>query len=288
MSGTSSADAAIIELAFRVKNSSGDVINGDLRYIDDGNIRPVLLVCHGFTAHKDWGPFPQFGKQFARLGFASIVFNFSHNGVGSNAGRFTELEKFSQNTIGKELEDLRTVVDAIARREIGASVIDPSRIALVGHSRGAGVSLLYASFDTRVKAVAAWSTVASFFRYTQHQKEEWEKQGFLPITIRSMKTRLRYGIEVLRDLERNREKYDLVKAVQRLTVPLLILHGEADVSVKPEEAQKLYQTSDKSKTEFMLIPHAGHMFGVKSGATKSTPTVEHITELTAKWFHLNL
>ena len=268
MSGTSSDEVTIVELAFSVKNSSGDTIAGDLRYIDDGRLKPVLLVCHGFTAHKDWGPFPQFGKQFARLGFASIVFNFSHNGISNNARKFTELEKFSRNTIGKELEDLRTVVDAVESREIGPSFVDSSRIALVGHSRGGGVSLLYASFDTRVKAIAAWSTVASFFRYTQHQKEEWERQGFLPITIRSMKTRLRYGIEVLRDLERNREKYDLVKAVQRLTVPLLILHGEADVSVKPEEARKLYEASDKSKTEFMLIPHAGHMFGVKSGATK--------------------
>jgi pimeloyl-ACP methyl ester carboxylesterase len=103
-----------------------------------------------------------------------------------------------------------------------------------------------------------------------------------------MKTKLRYGIEVLRDLEANRENYDLVGAVHRLNMPLLLVHGEEDVSVKPAEAQKLFEASDKSRTELILVPHAGHMFGVRSGSTKSTGMVEYITEVTAKWFHRHI
>lgn len=275
----------MVEQPFCIKNTSGDQITGDLRYVEDRNARPLLIICHGFTAHKDWGPFPHFGRQFATLGFASIVFNFSHNGIGNDFRRFTEYDKFSRNTIGRELEDLRAVIDAVESGEVGGTVVDRYRIGLVGHSRGAGVALLYASLDTRVKAVAAWSTVATFFRYTQHQRELWEKEGFLPVTIRSMQTKLRYGMEMLRDLEDNRDKYDLAKAVQRLSVPLLLLHGEADVSVRPAEAEKLYEVSHKAKTELVLVPHVGHMFGVKSGSTKSTPAVEHITDLTARWLH---
>jgi pimeloyl-ACP methyl ester carboxylesterase len=277
----------MIEQPFRIRNSSGDVITGDLRYVDDGSTKPLLVVCHGFTAHKDWGPFPFFGKRFATLGFATIVFNFSHNGIGDNFKKFTEYDKFSRNTIGKELEDLRGVIDAVWRDELGDKILDRNRIGLVGHSRGGGVAMLYASLDDRVRAAAVWSTVATFFRYTPHQRDIWEREGYLPVTIRSMQTRLRYGIEVLRDLEVNKDKYDLVKAVERLSIPLLLVHGEADVSVKPAEAEKLFEESNKSKTELVMVPHAGHMFGVKSGSTKSTPTVEHITELTAKWFHVH-
>lgn len=278
----------MVEVPFLVANASGDQFAGDLRYVDDGHQKPLVIICHGFTAHKDWGPFPRIGKSFAAQGFASIVFNFSHNGIGSDFRRFTELEKFSRNTIGKELEDIHALVDAVDQQEIGKGIVDPQRIGIVGHSRGGGIAILHASLDNRVKAVAAWSTVSTFHRYTEHQKELWQKNGYHPVRIRSMETRLRYGIEVLEDLERNKERYDLVRAVHRLHIPMLLVHGEADVSVKPAEAMKLYEESDKAKTELVLVPQAGHMFGVKSGATKVTPELEHITELTAKWFHLHI
>jgi pimeloyl-ACP methyl ester carboxylesterase len=110
----------------------------------------------------------------------------------------------------------------------------------------------------------------------------------MPVTIRSLQTKLRYGIEVLQDLEANKGKYDLIKAVQRLTAPLLLVHGEADVTVRPVEAQKLFEASDRSKTELVLVEHTGHMYGVKSGSSKPNRAIEHITDMTAKWFHLHL
>jgi uncharacterized protein len=278
----------MVERSFRIWNPTGDVITGDFRFVDDGASKPIIVVCHGFTAHKDWGPFPNFGRGFASRGFASVVFNFSHNGIGGDTKKLTEVEKFSRNTIGKELADLRAVFDAVESGKIGNEFVERNRIGIVGHSRGGGVSILHASLDTRAKAVAAWSTVATFFRYSQHQREVWERQGYLPVTIRSMQTKLRYGIEVLRDLEANKEKYDLVEAVRRLTAPLLFVHGEADVAVKPTEAEKLFEASDKSRTEFVMLEHTGHLYGVTSGSTKSTPTIEHVIDLTAKWFHLHL
>jgi len=278
----------MVEQTFRIQNPSGDEFAGDVRFEDEGVKKPLLVVCHGFTAHKDWGPFPYFGRRFAELGFASIVFNFSHNGIGSNARKFTEFDKFSRNTIGKELEDLRAVLGAVESGDVGGDVVDRSRIGIVGHSRGGALAIVLASLDPRVKAVAGWSAVATFFRYTDHQRELWKEQAFLPITIRSMKTKLRYGVEVLRDLEANKEQYDLVAAVKRLTVPLLLVHGEADVTVRPTEAQKLFEVSDKSKSELILVEHAGHMYGVKSGSRVPNPTLEYITDITAKWFHRHL
>ena len=256
---------------------------------DQTNVkRPVIIICHGFTAHKDWGPFPYFGRRFADDGFVSIVFNFSHNGIGNNPTRFTEFEKFSRNTIGKELEDVRAIVDAVSSGEVGGDVVDSSRIGIVGHSRGAGVAIVSASFDDRIRSVAAWSGVSTFFRYTQHQQEVWEKQGYIPVTIKSSQTRLRFGIEVLRDLEANKEAYNISKAVQKLDVPLLLVHGKVDVSVKPKEAEDLFSVADKSRTELILLDHVGHMYGAKHPFKEPNPTIEHITDMTARWFQLHL
>jgi dipeptidyl aminopeptidase/acylaminoacyl peptidase len=275
----------LAELSFVLPTSSGDEIRGDLRYSRGGTGLPVLLLCHGFTAHKDWGPFPHIGCRFAELGFASIIFNFSHNGMGPDFRRFTEREKFSKNTIGKELEDVRSVVDALGDGRLGEGIIDAARTGILGHSRGGGVAILSARLDPRLKGVAAWSSVATFHRYTPRQKQVWEEQGFLPVTIRGSKTNLRYGIEVLRDLETNREQYDLPAAVKNLRVPLLLVHGSADVSVSPREPEELYAAADKSKTDYVLLEGAGHTFGAAHPYRGVNPTVDHVVDLTARWFH---
>ncbi len=278
----------MVEHPFSITNSSGDTIRGDLRYEEGGSALPVLIVCHGFTAHKNWGPFPYFGSRFAGKGFASIVFNFSHNGIGSDFKRFTEIVKFSKNTISKELDDVRAVVDAVGSGKVGDGLCDKSRIGILGHSRGGGIAILFASLDSRARAVAGWSSVGTFFRYTEHQRALWREQGFLPVRIRSMPTRLRYGIELLEDLERHRELYDLQKAVQRLRVPLLLIHGNEDVSVKPGEVEELYSAADPSRTELILLDHVGHMYEAENPFTGTNPTIERIIQLTSDWFHRNL
>lgn len=278
----------VIESPFTATNSSGDGIAGDLRYAPGERALPLLIVCHGFTAHKDWGPFPYFGRGFARLGFASIVFNFSHNGVGPGARRFTELEKFSRNTIGKEIEDIRGLLDAVRDGGLGRGVIDPARIGVVGHSRGGGVAILAASNDPRLRGVAAWSTVATFERYTSHQREAWERDGYIPVTVRGMRTRLRFSLEVLRDIESHREEYDIRRAVRALDVPLLLVHGAADVSVKPSEPESLYSVADRSKTEFVTLEGTGHTFGARHPFRHGTPQIDQLISLTSRWFHMFL
>lgn len=278
----------IEEHGFCITNASGDEIRGDVRSPATPGLRKLIIVCHGFTAHKDWGPFPFFGRRFAESGFASIVFNFSHNGIGANFKRFTELERFSRNTIGKELEDVRAVVDAVTDGRIGPGKVQPGPVGIVGHSRGAGVALLAASIDHRIGAVAAWSTISTFQRFTEHQRELWERQGYLPISLKSFRTRLRYGIEVLRDLESNRERYDLRKAVERLRIPLLILHGAQDVSVRIAEPMELYEHADKSKTDLVILEHAGHTFGARHPFNENAATVAEVADRTAQWFSKHL
>ncbi len=275
-----------LENPFEIRNASGDVIRGDVRVQSGNRPHPTVIICHGFTAFKDWGPFPYIGRRFAEHGFASITFNFSHNGIGERPRKFTEFEQFSRNTIGKELEDLRAIVDAVSTGLLGGGPGGP--IGVVGHSRGGAVALLGASEDHRIQAVAGWATVATVYRYTQHQKELWERQGYLPVSIRSAKTRLRFGRSVLDDLEANRTRYDLERAMKTMSIPVLLVHGNADVSVRPEEAMRLLNASDRSRTELILIEHAGHTFGAKHPFRGNHPVMDNVIDITAHWFSLHL
>jgi pimeloyl-ACP methyl ester carboxylesterase len=102
--------------------------------------------------------------------------------------------------------------------------------------------------------------------------------------VRGQKTRLKFGIEVLRDLEANSQAYDLHQAVRALRVPLLLVHGGADVSVKPAEPESLYADADRSKTELVLIEGTGHAFGAKHPYRQGSPAVDRVVGLTSRWF----
>ncbi|MEW6509409.1 MAG: alpha/beta fold hydrolase [Bacteroidota bacterium] len=272
------------EVPFSITNASGDTLRGDIRMMQGSTRAPVVLVCHGFTAHKDWGPFPFIGRRFAEAGFVSIVFNFSHNGVGADSRRFTEREKFAGNTVGKELEDLRAVVDAVAAGVVGGGTADPSRVFVVGHSRGGGIAILGAKEDERIRGIAAWSTIATFYRYTAHQRSVWERDGFLPVTIRGLRTRLRLDVAVLRDLEEHRARYDLREAARTLGVPLLLIHGSADAAVRAAEAEELYAAGESSRTELVLLDGAGHSLGATHPFRSRSPALDQAIDLSARWF----
>ena len=274
----------VVEHTFQVRNPTGDLISGDLRYSAGAPPRGAVVICHGFTAFKDWGPFPYFGRRFAEYGYLSITFNFSHNGIGAHPLKFTEFEKFSRNTIGKEIEDLLAVIDAVERRSLCRGMPPPGPIGVVGHSRGGAVAIIGACEDRRIRCVAAWATVGTVFRATAHQREVWRRQGYLPISLRSTRTRLRLGREVLEDLEANRPRYDLDAAMRRIGIPVLLVHGRADRVVRIEEAESLYNASDKSMTELIELDRTGHVFGARQPFRGSHPTIDHVIDLTAQWF----
>jgi len=274
----------VVEQPFSIVNRSGDVVRGDLRYQEVGSPKPLVLICHGFNTGKDWGPFPYCGVRLAESGFATIVFNFSHNGVGPGSSVCSEYDRFARNTPGKELEDITAVLDAVASGAIGGAIVDPSRIGMAGHSRGAGMSILTAVSDRRVRAVVAWSTVSEFLRVSQEERERWVSSGYLSLRYGNARTFLRYDVSVLHDLEENGERYDLVQGAMALRTPTLFIHGDDDAIVSYRETVKLFEASDRSLNAFELLSGAGHTYGTVHPFVGSTPALDRMLELTIQWF----
>ena len=136
--------------------------------------RPAVVVVHGFKGFKDWGLWPPFAERLARAGFTAVTFNLSGSGV-DDTGEFVFPERFGHNTFSAELQDLRRVVDALAAGELG--VAPPTRLGLLGHSRGGGIAVLQAAADRRVRALVTWAAISTVERWPAAQRDGVARRG---------------------------------------------------------------------------------------------------------------
>jgi len=248
---------------------------------------PCLIFVHGFKGFKDWGFWPYSGNFFAEKGFFVLTFNFSHNGVGDSLTEFTELDKFANNTFSLELEELNEIIDAYLNNFFGKK--SNKRIGIVGHSRGGGDSLIVSSKRKEINAVVLWASVANFNRYTERQANEWRKNGFFEVLNTRTNQMMRLNVSLLEDIEKNKtDLLNLKKAAKNLNKPLLIVHGEQDLSVKIEEGEQIFNWSNKELTEFYKIKATGHTFDITHPIEGSNQKFDSVLEKTLNFFNKNL
>jgi fermentation-respiration switch protein FrsA (DUF1100 family) len=91
------------------------------------------------------------------------------------------------------------------------------------------------------------------------------------------------GPQLLRDIEENTERLDIRRAAARLTLPWLIVHGEADTSVPADDARTLWDMAGEN-AELLLIEDADHTFGAKHPYAGATDALRTATDATLEWF----
>jgi pimeloyl-ACP methyl ester carboxylesterase len=258
----------------RLPGALGDILV-DVRAGGRVSPRPAIVVVHGFKGFKDWGLWPSLAQRMARAGFSAVCFNLSGSGV-DDTGEFVYPERFGHNTFSAELQDLRRVTDALAAGELG--VAPPTRIGLLGHSRGGGMAVLHASGDPRVRALVTWAAIATVERWPAPQRAAWRAAGVSPVkNVRTGQVLPQYP-DVLDDIERNADALDIGAAAARLTVPWLIVHGTADVAVAPAEAEQLAAAAPGARV--LMVEGAGHTFGATHPWKGAPPELERVQDAT--------
>jgi uncharacterized protein len=252
----------------------------DVRTSDRTSARPAVLIVHGFKGFKDWGMFPPLAERLSRAGFSAVSFNMSGSGV-DDAGEFTLPERFGHNTFSAELEDLHRVIEALAGGRLGMP--PTSNLGLVGHSRGGGIAIVAASRDPRVRALVTWAAISHLDRWPG-QEGEWRRLGRLDVVNTRTGQVLPLYTDVLEDIEQHRSVLDIRSAASRLTIPWLLLHGEADPSVPLSEARALAAAAATSHPPRMiLLEGAGHTFGAAHPFAGMTPDLAMVFDETVKW-----
>lgn len=248
---------------------------------------PCLIFVHGFKGFKDWGFFPFSAKYFSDRGFFVLTFNFSHNGVGDSLTEFDEPDKFAKNTFSLELSELNELIDAYFNGFFGSG--SGKGIGLIGHSRGGAIVLLNAAERNDVKAAAVWSSVCKLDRYTERQKKEWREKGVVEILNSRTKQVMSLNVSLLEDIEKNKNgKLNLEKAVKNINKPLLIVHGEQDLTVKIDEAEQIYNWANPDLTEIYRVPAAGHTFNIVHPFNGSNDKFDSVLEVTYNFFRNKL
>jgi len=67
----------------------------------------------------------------------------------------------------------------------------------------------------------------------------------------------RLGARV-RGADEERDGFGNLSGIRRVTVPTLVIHGQADVLIPPEDGHLLYQACGSQDKRLVLIPQAGH------------------------------
>lgn len=235
----------------------------DVFYKADTKPKPLIIFCHGYKGYKDWGAWDLVAERFAEEGYFFLKFNFSHNGgTVQNPIDFPDLEAFAQNNFSNELDDLEAVINFISSTIDFENELNSKAISLIAHSRGAGIILIKASENIKIRNVITWAGVSDFkarFMIGSIQFNDWKEKGITYIENSRTKQLMPHNFQFFQDFAANEERLTIKLAVQKLNVPLLIIQGSDDTTVTEVEAKMLHQWNSKSELE--IIKFGDHSFG---------------------------
>jgi uncharacterized protein len=274
----------MIEHTVPLTNRHGLPFAVDIRRPVGQGTRPIIIVCHGFKGFKDFAFFPYASRKLCEQGFAVVTMNFSGNGIGDDPLSFTALDKFAQNTISQELDDIEAVLDGIASGVLLGTQGDARRIGIMGHSRGGCTAIVKASLDARLKCLVTWASPGGLGRYSDEVLRQWKENGHYNFVNARTKQDMFVNYAYLEDIQANRERYSLDLAVSQLTIPYLTVHGTTDESVAVEAAHRLHSYAKTDQAELALVEGGTHTFGTRHPFEGSTPALEQAIDQTAAWF----
>jgi len=213
----------------RVPTASGKQLHAWLVPAAGEGRAPAVVLLHG------WGGNAQAMLPLARplheAGFTALFLDARCHGL-SDADDFASLPRFA--------EDAGRACDWLAARPD----VDPRRIALVGHSVGAGACLLAAAERRDVAAVVSIAA----FAHPAEMMRRWLAAKSVP------ELAARY---VLAHVERViGHRYDDIAplaSIARLDCPVLLVHGEHDRVVPPDDARRLHAACPDSGTELVML-----------------------------------
>ncbi len=224
---------------------------------------PVAIVVHGFKGFMEWGFFPPLAELLAARGVLVVRFNLTGAGMAPGGELVTDVRAFRDDTYTREVEEVLAIVQGLRHDRLGGAAdgCDPSRFALLGHSRGGGVAVLAAE-RAEAGAIVTWNAISTIARHSEGELEVWRQRGELPVVNGRTGQVLALGPALLAEVENPPPALDILAAAAKVAVPWLILHGLDDQTVPIDEGRRLAAAGAK-RSRLVEIPDGDHTFGAK-------------------------
>lgn len=198
---------------------------------------PAVILCHGIpsgTVDPTDGGYPLLAETISGAGLA--VYTFRFRGSGESEGNF--------DIVGWD-RDLKAAIDYLW----DLPEIDNSRIALVGFSAGAALSIYRAAKDKRVAAIVACASPADFSSISDGGKPIEAINYFRRVGIIRDDS---FPQSVEEWLDNFREVNPLKVASEISPRPLLLIHATGDSVVNAENTEKLYARAGEPREKIIL------------------------------------
>jgi alpha-beta hydrolase superfamily lysophospholipase len=212
------------------------------------NQKGLVFLMHGFGSFKEHKLLEKTARIFNEEGFTAIRFDATSS-IGESEGDIED------GTMTGYLEDLE---DVIEWAKLQKWYKEP--FSLVGHSLGGYCVVAYgAANQNKVNNLILFNSVISgkLFQETEEIKpilKEWKENG-----VREWESLSSPGVK-------KRQKYifiedglnhDLLKIVDKIKCPVLMIAGEED-KIVPVEYQKMLFDKINSKKQFYIVEDGNH------------------------------
>lgn len=232
----------------------------------------LIFLMHGLGGYKEQEQIQYFAKVYSDLGMTVVTFDTT-NSIGESGGLYEDA------TITNYYSDLEDVIDWSKDQKWYSEPF-----VLSGPSLGGICSCMYAErYPEKVKALVPFAPVINgelrieaMKRANLQQYLDWEKTGW-----KIAESRSRPGL--IKKLKFNHvidnQKYDILKEVDKIKVPVLLIVGEKDKTVPTDHVEILYNALNCPK-EFHIINGSEHTF-------KTPEHLEEIRGIIINWFAKN-
>jgi uncharacterized protein len=191
-----------------------------------GTRRGTVVYLHGVADNR--GSSLGAARRFVARGYDVVAYDSrAHGGSGGEACTYGFYEK----------QDLGRVLDGIPA----------GPIIVIGSSLGAAVALQAAADDARISAVVAAEPFSDLRTIAAERAPWFFTRSALRDALALAGARGGFDVDAVSPLV----------AVSRIRVPVLILHGAADVETSPDHSRRLFAALRAAK-RLLIVPGAGH------------------------------
>lgn len=224
-------------------DSKGNKLLGTLSIPEQAD--SVVIISHGFQSSKEGKLYIQLQDELNREGIGTFRYNYYGHGQLYCKGSKYRVSK--DITLSKSVDSIKAAIEFVrSKGDYG--------VGLMGSSFGGLISLVAASQDSNIKALALKSPVSEPIKFWRNRIGDeriakWKQEGILQYNELGENYELNYSF--WEDLN----IYDTLEMAKNITCPVLIVHGDSDSVVPITES---YGLAKIVSTEVKVVKGANH------------------------------